>query len=204
MPLEHLWLFCSITLLVSASPGPVMLACMIDGGRYGLGRTLYTMLGVTLGNLSLLLLSAFGLSLLLSQSPWAYHFILWIGALYLVYLGVQLFRAAPISLADAAVQVHPQHLLRTAYIIAVTNPKGLIYFGALFPQFISVQDATAPQFVLLASLFLVIDFFMMCAYAMGGRSITHWLKQPRHQRGFNRIAGAVLILAGALLLFSKY
>jgi homoserine/homoserine lactone efflux protein len=93
MPLEQLWLFTTITLVLSASPGPVMLACMIDAGRYGFAKSTFTMLGASTGNLVLMLLSALGLGLLVEQAEWIFHTIKWIGAAYLVYLGIQLVRA---------------------------------------------------------------------------------------------------------------
>lgn len=203
MPLEQLWLFISITLVVSASPGPVMLACMIDAGRYGFGKSLYTMAGATLGNLVLVLLSALGLGLLVEQAAWIFHGIKWIGAAYLVYLGLQLVRASPITTSTAVAPVHHHHLFRRAFIIAVTNPKGLIYFGALFPQFINVHHNLAPQFALLTVIFVLMDLVWMGVYALGGRSIMYWLKTPKNQRWFNWASGGLLIAAGIALAFSK-
>ena len=203
MPLEQLWLFTTITLVLSASPGPVMLACMIDAGRYGFTKSLYTMLGASAGNLVLMLLSALGLGLLVEQAEWIFHTIKWLGAAYLVYLGVQLVRAPPISADLEAVNVRSSHLFRKALIVAVTNPKGLIYFGALFPQFIDIHRSMPPQFALLTVIFLKMDFIWMSIYAVGGRSIMRWLKSPSHQRWFNWISGGALILAGGVLAFTE-
>lgn len=203
MPLEQLWLFISITLIVSASPGPVMLACMIDAGRYGFQKSLYTMAGATLGNLVLMLLSALGLGLLVEQAEWIFHSIKWIGAAYLVYLGLQLMRAAPITTTAISTPAPHQQIFSRAFIIAVTNPKGLIYFGALFPQFINVQHSLAPQFLLLTVIFVAMDLVWMSAYALGGRSIMYWLKTPKNQRWFNWVLGGLLVAAGIALAFSK-
>lgn len=203
MPLEQLWLFTSITLIVSASPGPVMLACMIDAGRYGFTKSLYTMAGATLGNLLLMLLSALGLGFVVEQAEWIFHGIKWIGAAYLVYLGIELMRATPLAVELAANTIRRQQLFRRALMIAVTNPKGLIYFGALFPQFIDIQQSLPPQFALLTVIFVVMDFIWMSIYALGGRSIVHWLKTPEHQRWFNWISGGLLIAAGVALALGK-
>lgn len=200
---EQLWLFTTITLIVSASPGPVMLACMIDAGRYGFAKSLYTMAGATLGNMVLMLLSALGLGLVVEQAEWIFHGIKWIGAAYLVYLGIELIRAAPLDTKLATITVRSQQLFSRAFLIAVTNPKGLIYFGALFPQFININNSLTPQFALLTVIFVVMDFIWMSIYAIGGRSIVHWLKTPEHQRWFNWISGGLLIVAGVALAFSK-
>lgn len=203
MPLEQLWLFTTITLVLSASPGPVMLACMIDAGRYGFTKSLYTMLGASVGNLVLMLLSALGLGLLVEQAEWIFHTIKWIGAAYLVYLGIQLVRSPPLSMDEEARSIRSHQLFSKALLVAVTNPKGLIYFGALFPQFIDIQRSMPPQFALLTVIFLAMDFVWMSVYALGGRSIMRWLKAPEHQRWFNWISGGALILAGGALAFTK-
>lgn len=203
MPLEQLWLFTTITLVLSASPGPVMLACMIDAGRYGFAKSLYTMLGASVGNLVLMLLSALGLGLLVEQAEWIFHTIKWLGAAYLVYLGIQLALAPPLSIDINARQIRSSHLFGKAFIVAVTNPKGLIYFGALFPQFIDIGRSMPPQFALLTIIFLAMDFVWMSIYALGGRGIMRWLKSPQHQRWFNWISGGALILAGCALAFTQ-
>ncbi|WP_049632507.1 LysE family translocator [Cellvibrio sp. pealriver] len=203
MPAEQLWLFITITLVLSASPGPVMLACMIDAGRYGIGKSVYTMLGASAGNLALMLLSALGLGLLVEEAEAVFHTIKWIGAAYLVYLGIQLLRAPPLSADMYARNVRSHHLFGKAFMVAVTNPKGLVYFGALFPQFIDINKSMPPQFTLLTVIFLLMDLIWMTVYAVGGHSIMRWLKSPEHQRWFNWISGGALILAGGALAFTK-
>lgn len=203
MSLEQLWLFTTITLVLSASPGPVMLACMIDAGRYGFAKSTFTMLGASTGNLILMLLSAFGLGLLVEQAEWIFHAIKWIGAAYLIYLGIKLVLAPPLSMDLNARQIRSSQLFRKSFIVAVTNPKGLIYFGALMPPFIDVHKSMPPQFALLTVIFLAMDFIWMAIYAIGGQSIMRWLKSPEHQRWFNWISGGALILAGGALAFTK-
>ena len=202
-PMDQLWLFITLTFFVSASPGPVMLSCMADAARFGLRHSLFTMLGASSGNLVLMLLSALGLSLLVAQAQWIFHGIQWLGAAYLMYLGYQLMRAAPLSVAQVAQQVRRDHLFGKAFLVAITNPKGLIYFGALFPQFIDVQQPMAMQFTWLTLIFLAMDLLWMLAYAAGGRMLMHWINSPRHQRWFNYCCGGALVLAGIALAFSR-
>lgn len=203
MSIEQLWLFTTVTLVVSASPGPVMLACMIDAGRYGVAKSIFTMLGASAGNLILMLLSALGLGLLVEQSEWVFHLIKWIGAAYLIYLGIKLMLTPPLSLDQQARQIRSSHLFGKAFVVAVSNPKGLIYFGALMPQFIDIKQSMAPQFTLLTVIFLAMDLVWMVIYAVGGRSIMRWLKSPRHQYWFNWISGGALFLTGCLLAFTQ-
>ena len=203
MSLEQLWLFITLTFIVSASPGPVMLSCMADAGRFGFAKSVYTMLGASTGNLVLMLLSAIGLGLLVGEAEWIFHTIKWIGAAYLVYLGIALFITKPHDLQDELPEIRGSHLFWKSLLVAVTNPKGLIYFGALFPQFIDIHQSMPAQFALLTVIFLITDLLWMAIYAQGGSAIMRWLKSPSHQRWFNRISGGALVAAGIALAFTR-
>lgn len=201
--MDQLWLFFTLTFLLSASPGPLMLGCMSDGARFGFGPTVFTMLGASLGNLLLMLLSAIGLGFLVAEAAWVFNLIKWIGAAYLVYLGVMIF-IAPVGeqlARQAALPSH--HLFLKGFLISVTNPKGLIYFGALFPQFINVHNPVVPQFTIMTLVFLSLDFIWMSVYALSGKQIMRWLTAPVHQRWFNRASGSALIAAGGALSLAK-
>jgi homoserine/homoserine lactone efflux protein len=157
------------------------------------------MLGASAGNLALVLLSALGLGLIVQQAEWIFHIIKWIGAAYLIFLGIQLALAPPLQIDINARHIRTSHLFGKAFLVAVTNPKGLVYFGALFPQFIDIHRSMPPQFALLTLIFLAMDFIWMAIYALSGRAIMHWLRSPEHQRWFNWISGGALILTGVAL-----
>ena len=202
MRLDQLLLFITVTLFVSASPGPVMLSCLANGGQYGVRKSLYGMAGASVGNLVLMLLSVLGLGLVLSRADWLFDLIKWIGAAYLAFLGWQLF-VKPVSVStdpNTRFTTSAWVLFVQSVGIATSNPKGVIYFGALFPQFIAPDRPLVPQFALLTVIFLLMDLVWMLAYAVGGREILRWLKTPRHHRWFNRLSGSALIVAGVFLL----
>lgn len=178
-----------------------MLSCMSNGGRYGLAKSLAGMAGASLGNLVLVILSALGLGLLVSSNDILFSAIKWLGALYLIYLGVQIIRQ-PVLLASEPGQQPGQtrhSLLLSAFLIAISNPKGLIYFAALFPQFIHYEQPLLWQFTLLTVTFLLTDLLWMLVYAAAGHRIMAWLKTPRHQALFNIFSGLSLIIVGLLL-----
>lgn len=204
MSTDQLLLFITLTFFVSASPGPVMLACMAYGGNYGVRRSLWGMAGATVGNLLLMLLSALGLGLLLNRSDTLFTAIQWLGAAYLVWLGCKIC-LQPVGeelRASAAGEGSRQRLFWKAFGISVSNPKGLVYFGALFPQFVAPEQPLLPQFTLLTVIFVVMDLIWMLAYAKGGRVIMGWLRSPQHQRWFNRISGGALIAVGLLMVLA--
>jgi homoserine/homoserine lactone efflux protein len=204
MPITNFSVFLSITFIVSASPGPVMLSCMANGGRLGLRKAFVGMLGASAGNLVLVVLTALGLGLIISQNDILLNVIKWGGAAYLVFLGVQIMRTPinqeqhkTIASADSA-----KSLWWSSFFIAISNPKGLLYFGALFPQFISYQQPLVAQFLILTLTFLVTDLIWMFVYALAGNSIMRWLKTPRHQMLFNLFSGLVFIATGIFMALS--
>jgi homoserine/homoserine lactone efflux protein len=204
MPITNFSLFLSITFVVSASPGPVMLTCMTNGGRLGLRKAFVGMLGASAGNLCLVALSALGLGLIVSQNDILFNILKWGGAAYLVFLGVQIMRS-PVVLEQqhGTLSVDStKSLWWNSFFIAVSNPKGLIYFGALFPQFIAYHQPLAAQFLVLTLTFLITDLVWMFIYAIAGNSIMRWLKTPIHQLWFNSLSGLALIAAGVFMALS--
>jgi len=204
MPITNFSLFFSITFVVSASPGPVMLSCMSNGGRLGLRKAFSGMVGASLGNLVLVVLSAIGLGFIISQNDVLFTFLKWFGAAYLAFLGVQIIRTPLIhdnTPASSALS-SSKSIWWSSFFIAISNPKGLIYFGALFPQFVNYQQPLALQFFILTVTFLITDLLWMLIYAIAGNKIMRWLKDPKYQRLFNSISGLVLIAAGIFMAFS--
>jgi homoserine/homoserine lactone efflux protein len=203
MPPDQLLVYLTVTFLVSISPGPVMLSAMANGGIYGVRHALWGMAGATFGNLILIALSAAGMALVLKSSDMLFRTIQWVGAAYLIWLGLKIC-LQPVDgefVTGKASRDSGWKLFIKSVGIAVSNPKGLIYFGALFPQFISPTQALLPQLALLVSLFVVIDLISMLVYAKGGSFIVSWLHSPQHRRWFNRVAGGALMLAGLMLFF---
>lgn len=161
------------------------------------------MLGACLGNLCLIALSALGLGLIISQNEILFNAIKWLGAGYLAFLGIQIIRKPSHFSEDiAAVTPVKKSFWMSSFFIAVSNPKGLIYFGALLPQFISYEEPIGLQFFILITIILAIDLAWMFAYAAAGNKIMQWLKKPEHQRLFNYISGAVLIAVGLAMALS--
>ena len=203
MALETWILFVATAFVLSAIPGPIMILALTNGAQVGVRRTVCGILGTSSGNLLLMALSSVGLGALLYSSALAFALVKWLGAAYLIYLGIQLWRApavgieAPIAAAGAVRS--KRGLFLQSFFVAVSNPKGLIFFGALFPQFIQPGVSQGAQFAILSLTFLAIDCVWQLVYSVGGNRIVGWLKTPRQGRWFNRANGGVLIGTGLLL-----
>ncbi|MEY4590587.1 MAG: hypothetical protein RL497_2663 [Pseudomonadota bacterium] len=202
MSLESLLQFILITTAVSISPGPVMLLCLALGCRLPLKRVSAAMLGASLGNIFLMLLSALGLGSLVALWPTAFSVVAMLGAVYLFYLGVQLWRAPWVDFSCAAdiQQDSYKQLLRRGFVVAASNPKGIVYFGALIPPFL--QHTTHFMFaaVLLTVVFLFIDLTVMVVYAKLGKQLTQFLIKPSAQRRCNQVLASLLMLMAVWLL----
>lgn len=201
MPFDQLLVFATVTLFMSASPGPVMLSAMANGGIYGVRHAAWGIFGATVGNLLLITLSLIGMALILKNFPVFFRTLQWAGAAYLIWLGIKMYRQpiAEDSLSGRIVRATPLALFFKSLGVAASNPKGLVYFGAFFPQFISPEYSLADQLLMIISVFLLIDVTWMLIYAQGGSVVVGWLRSPHQRRGFNRVTGGALMGAGILM-----
>jgi threonine/homoserine/homoserine lactone efflux protein len=202
-------LFIVTSFVAIATPGPTVLLALSNGARYGIRVALFGMLGAMLSDLILIGAVAVGLGAVLAASETAFQILKWIGVLYLVYLGVQLLRTQPQSQQDALqgfvrYASHPHRLFFKCLLVALTNPKGYLFFSAILPQFVNPQTPQFPQYVLLTLTFTIIDGFVMLCYAGSGARAVRFFRTPMAMVWINRLSGgALLTLAGALALYRR-
>jgi len=206
MPFE-LWLaFVGVSAVVLAIPGPTILLVLSYSIAHGRQATLPLVAGVALGDSVALTLSLIGLGTLLATSAFWFTVIKWLGGLYLVYLGLRLVfdarRAAPVA-APQAQQASPRGLFGNAFIVTALNPKSIVFFIALLPQFISPAHALLPQLWILGVTFVTLAVIGATAYALFATSIRRWLATPRAQRAYGFVGGGLLCGAGVWALGAK-
>jgi threonine/homoserine/homoserine lactone efflux protein len=184
---------------LSLSPGPNSLLALTHGALHGRRMALYTIAGGSLGFVTIIALSMFGIGALLKASLTWLTILKWVGGLYLVWLGIQVWRAPPIQVDTTAAEVttHPAALFRQGFLAAVTNPKGILFFAAFLPQFIDPESSLAVQFVVMAGTFIATEIVTEVFIASVAHRIAAWL--ARVGRAFNRACGGVFIAIGALL-----
>jgi threonine/homoserine/homoserine lactone efflux protein len=202
MPVE-LWL----AFLVAASglilfPGPTILLVVGYAVASGVRPAMASMIGVVLGDVVAMTASFVGLGALLAASALLFTAMKWIGAAYLVYLGVRLWRAPDIppdqETVAAAAQVPVRAMVWRAFAVTVLNVKSILFFTAFMPQFMDPREPALPQMLLLGGTFvaLVLPITAACIL-MSGRA-RRLLRTPSACRRFNRIGGGAMIGAGAL------
>jgi len=205
------WLaYVSVITALITFPGPFALLCMDHGLRHGRRRSFATVAGGAAASLVLMALSSLGLGAALAASETGFLVLKIVGALYLIYLGIQAWRAPSQPVVFDAVGEDGQmraratrwQLCRKGFGIGISNPKDLLFFGALFPNFIDMAQPQLPQFVALALTWLVVDLLTMSTYAHAGSSISRWFDSHRRVRLFNRTTGSLFVVAGAGLAAS--
>ncbi|MGG2398814.1 LysE family translocator [Pseudomonas sp. SH1-B] len=203
MALE-LWLVYFIaTLGLALTPGPNSLLALTHGGLYGARMALATILGGVVGFSALIALAMFGLGALLKTAPTALLALKWIGGAYLVWLGIQLWRAPAMNLTLAGSGVKPSagRLFRQGLLSALSNPKVILFYGAFLPQFVDPQRGLAVQFVVMAATFAVVEFLVELLLALTAVRIRPWLQ--RGGRAFNRSCGVLFVLIGVALPLAR-
>lgn len=205
-----LLLFSTLTLVTVATPGPTTPLALNHGARHGVGAALPGVAGAVLSDLVLVAAVATGLGGLLATSATAFELLRGIGVAYLAWLGWRLLRAPdapPTSASDA-----PDGLLgrraatvfRRSFTVAVTNPKGTLFFSALLPSFIATSAPLLPQYGLLAAVFAAIDGAVLLAFAMAGAAGARRFGGPQALHRLERASGLTLLaLAGGLALWKR-
>lgn len=206
MPLE-LWLaYVATSAVVLAIPGPTILLVLSYSIAHGRQATLPLVTGVALGDSVAITLSLVGLGTLLATSALWFTMIKWIGGLYLIYLGISLLRGAgrqPPLQTGAVRESAPQKLFGKAFIVTALNPKSIVFFIALLPQFISPAHPIVPQLWILGITFVALATLGATSYAVFATSIRRFLAAPRAQRTYSYVGGSLLCTAGIWALSAK-
>ncbi len=196
---ETLTLFFITTLIVVLSPGPAALAAAAEGASSGFKKSMLVVLGIASANVVYFILSATGIAALIIASHTLFTVIKWVGIAYLLYLGFSAIfsRSGPLSISPDGRQPSKWYKrFLKGFIIEISNPKALLYFSALLPQFIDISNPVIPQLAVLCIITIFLDISCYCLYGyLGFKSMNRGVK-PFLAKIINRSAGCMLILAG--------
>ncbi|UXH78047.1 LysE family translocator [Roseateles amylovorans] len=201
----HTWTLYLLTVIgLSLTPGPNSLLVLAHGAMHGHRRTLWTVAGGALGFTSLIALSMLGISALLQTASSALLVLKVIGGAYLIWLGIQLWRAPAIRLAPSAAgaaRASARSLFRQGLLSAISNPKVLLFYGAFLPQFIDPNRDLLLQFSQLAATFVLVEAMVEILIASLAHRVRPWLE--RSGRRFNQVCGTLFALMGAALPMTR-
>lgn len=203
----HMKLYFLFLLMATAtvfSPGPGVVMTLTNALRYGVRGTFGGILGIAFGALVVAAISATSLGVLLAASAFAFTVLKLIGAGYLVYLGIRLWRAPPFKFTEQS--AHEASFGRRfieGLSLQLTNPKAIFFFLSVFPQFIDPAQNYSAQFATLVLTYSTLVIVIHCAYAFFARRAKGWLTSERGGRAVNKAAGATFVLFGAALATAK-
>ncbi|SDH58066.1 LysE family translocator [Pseudomonas panipatensis] len=199
-------LFLPACFALNLAPGPNNLLSLNNAARFGLLRASLAGLGRLLAFSGMLALAASGLALVLQASAWLFLAIKLVGAAYLLWLAVQLWRAPAGDLQQNAATSAKGSLWRLArqeFWVAAGNPKAILIFTAFLPQFVDPRQPVGAQFAQLGCAFLILEWLAIALYGLAGVHLGKLLAGARARRLFNRGCAALLGSAGLGLLLSR-
>jgi threonine/homoserine/homoserine lactone efflux protein len=194
------WLLFVVTeAVLSITPGPAVLFVLSQAIRRGPSKSVFASLGILSANAMYFVLSATSLGAIILASYDLFFLIKWIGAAYLVYLGLQCFfsKGSMLTLPEEKSATDSDWRIWTdAFLLQGANPKALLFFTAILPQFIDTNYSIVLQVLILGVSSIVVEFFILLTYGqLAGRTLSA-VKNPRFEKLSNRIAGSLLIGAG--------
>ncbi|WP_422952650.1 LysE family translocator [Undibacterium sp. TC4M20W] len=202
MNLESWALFTATEAALSLSPGPAVMMVVAYGIARGWRTSLFVSLGILTGNAIYFAVSATGIGSLILASPKVFMAIKYLGAAYLVYLGLSAIfgKPSPLTISKLdGVALSGSKIFSSALMLQLMNPKTLLMFVAILPQFIDPREPVGVQMLILAACSIIPEFFILLGYGMLASKASHWATQERYAVITERIAGTLVTGAGIMV-----
>lgn len=200
MALETYFVYlAAVAVFFATPPDTSQLLTISNSAKYGLRRSAYTIFGDLTANSLQMTGAAFGLAAIIATSASAFTWIKWLGVAYLAWIGIQLILSKEKSTGIAAnTSGQAFRLFRQGFVTSMANPFAVVFFGALFPQFIDPALPVGPQLLILGTTYLVVDGVILLIWGWLGVRAAAALR--RQSFGvINRLCGALMVAAAALL-----
>lgn len=192
-------LFLILATLTVLSPGPGVVLTLSNALRHGWSGALPGILGIALGAFIVAGLSASSVGLILATSAMAFTVLKYVGALYLLYLGVKMWRTQRFISELTVTAKQPWRRFVEALSIQLLNPKAGFFFLAVFPQFIRAQDSYYNQFFILVSSYALLVVLVHTGYALMANGARGWLSTNRGARIVGKLSGVTFFCFGMLM-----
>lgn len=189
------------SIILCVSPGPGVFSSISSGLNHGLRLGIWNAVGMQAASLIVVIVVSVGLGGLLLASETLFNVVKWLGVAYLVYLGIVTWRAPARGFVDEGGDARktPRDLFMRGFFVNITNPKGIIFFAAVLPQFIDVARPQAPQYAILAVTTFAVDLVVMACYTALAAKMLRVMRDPSRLRLVNRGLGGAFVAAGAAL-----
>jgi len=196
--MEILISFALASTVILIIPGPTIILVISQAVAHGRKSVVPLAAGVLLGDFTAMTLSILGLGAIMAASALLFATFKWIGAVYLIYLGIKQWRSDPRNsiAANKPLTTSKRSLFKSSFIVTALNPKSIAFFVAFLPQFIDPLQPAVPQLVLLGVTFLVLAVINAAVYALFAGQLGEHMQRPKIRKWFNRCGGSALIGAG--------
>jgi len=199
----QVWLaFFGAAIAIAVSPGAGAIQSMATGLTHGVRRGYWSILGLEIGLMLQLSLVAAGLGAVVTNSILAFNIIKWIGVAYLFYLAVRQWRTATVDLREQvgrAMDGGRLSLVVRGFLVNATNPKGLVFFLAVLPQFVVPASPLLPQYLAIGVKMVAVDLVVMGLYTALSVRLLTWMQTPRKQTVVNRVFSGLFATAAVIL-----
>ena len=199
----QMWLaFFGAAILIAVSPGAGAIQSMATGLTHGVRRGYWSIIGLEIGLMLQLTLVAVGLGAAVSNSILAFTIIKWVGVTYLAYLAIRQWRTAAVDLrtqVDRVVAGGRASLVARGFLVNATNPKGLLFFLAVMPQFVVPTAPLLPQYLAIGVTMVAVDLVVMGLYTGLAVRLLTWLRTPRQPTVLNRVFSGLFATAAVVL-----
>ncbi|NRF17288.1 homoserine/homoserine lactone efflux protein [Vibrio coralliilyticus] len=201
----HVWLAYVVTAVVfSLAPGSGTVNSISNGLSYGTRKSLSAIAGLQIGLTLHIILVGAGIGALVVQSATAFTVIKWVGAAYLVWLGIQKWRdKSGLATHTQGEALSGTKLMSNAVLINLTNPKSIVFLVALFPQFIDPAKDQLTQLAVLGVTTVVIDSIVMLGYTSLAAQMGRFIRSDKIMSKINKVFGSMFVGCGALLAAAK-
>lgn len=207
MSLEHWLAFVAASAVLLAIPGPTILLVISYSLSHGRKVASATVAGVALGDFTAMTASMLGLGALLATSALLFTVLKWVGAAYLIYLGIKLWRSPVAGQAvrtdEDAPAVRPFKVFLHTYAVTALNPKSIVFFVAFLPQFLDLAKPLFFQMAVFEVTFLALATINASLYGLLASMARDTIRKPKVQKIVNRTGGSLMIGAGLLSLGLK-
>ncbi len=202
----HLYLaYCLAVAILLVIPGPVVTLVVANSLTHGGRSGLVTVAGASVGNALLLGAAAIGLVAFFAWMSEILQAVRWAGALYLIWLGIRVWRVhdAQGAAIGTGRALSPRAVFAQGFLIAITNPKAIVFYIAFLPQFVDPRRPAGPQLLVLVATMIVMGLLSDGAYALLAGRARGWFASPERLRVQRRISGSLLIAVGCGLLLAR-
>ena len=202
LPIDY-FLFLQIVFFLCITPGTPRVVIVTYAINYGLKRSIITAVGDVSANTLQMILVAFGAGTLVSAYPSVLNYFRWIGILYLLYIAFDLRRSSKnFSFEENLSSKSNLSLYRDGFMVAFFSPKAWVFFGAIFPQFLSLDGDFKIQLLILIISYVVIDFSTLILYGFAAKKVVTWLKT--NPKTINTISACALVIIAIIFASSSF